>query len=66
MARAQSVLALDLAERGIVDRIIPELPDAADEPEEFCHRVGGVIEAELAALMATGPGSPEARAARYA
>ena len=65
MARAQHVLALDLAERGIVDRIIPELPDAADEPDEFCHRVGGVIEAELAALMAAGPGSPEDRAARY-
>jgi acyl-CoA carboxylase subunit beta len=66
MARAQHVLALDLAEHGIVDRIIPELPDAADEPDEFCHRVGGVVEAELAALLATGPGSPAARAARYA
>src|SRR4051794_11568409 len=65
MARAQNVLAVDLAARGIVDRIIPELPDAADEPDEFCHRVGGVIEAELAALMAAGPGSPAARAARY-
>jgi acetyl-CoA carboxylase beta subunit/acetyl-CoA carboxylase alpha subunit len=66
MARAQRVLAVDLAERGIVDRIIPELPDAADEPDEFCRRVGGVIEAELAALMAAGPGSPADRAARYA
>ncbi|SFB91230.1 acetyl-CoA carboxylase carboxyl transferase subunit beta [Nocardioides terrae] len=65
MARAQRVLAVDLAERGIVDRIIPELPDAADEPDEFCHRVGGVIEAELAALMAAGPGSAAARATRY-
>jgi len=65
MARAQRVLAVDLAERGIVDRIIPELPDAADEPDAFCHRVGGVIEAELAALMAAGPGSATARAARY-
>jgi acetyl-CoA carboxylase carboxyl transferase subunit beta len=66
MARAQRVLAVELAERGIVDRIIPELPDAADEPDEFCHRVGGVIESELATLMASGPGSPAARAARYA
>jgi acetyl-CoA carboxylase carboxyl transferase subunit beta len=66
LARAQHVLAVDLAERGIVDRIIPELPDAADEPDEFCHRVGGVVEAELAALLAAGPGSPAARAARYA
>ncbi|WP_344041730.1 carboxyl transferase domain-containing protein [Nocardioides panacihumi] len=66
MARAQRVLAVDLAALGIVDRIIPELPDAADEPDEFCHRVGGVIEAELARLMAVGPGSPAARAERYA
>lgn len=66
MARAQHVLAADLAARGIVDRIIPELPDAADEPDEFCRRVGGVLEAELTALMATGPGTPAARAARYA
>jgi acyl-CoA carboxylase subunit beta len=66
MARAQDVLAVDLARRGIVDRIIPELPDAADEPDEFCHRVAAVLEAELSALLAAGPGSPAARAARYA
>ncbi|GAB7002651.1 carboxyl transferase domain-containing protein [Nocardioides sp. AN3] len=66
IARAQQVLALDLAQRGIVDRIIPEMPDAADEPDEFCLRVGAVIEAELTALLAVGPGSPASRAARYA
>ena len=65
MARAQRVLAVGLAEHGIVDRIIPELPDAADEPDEFCHRVARVVEEELTALLAAGPGSPAARAARY-
>lgn len=65
MARAQQVRALDLHARGIVDRIIAEQPDAADEPEEFCRRVGAVLEQELAELRAQGPGSVERRAARY-
>jgi acetyl-CoA carboxylase carboxyl transferase subunit beta len=55
MARAQKVRALDLFERGIVDRIIPEHPDAADEPEEFCRRVGAVLQHELAALAHADP-----------
>ncbi|HEY0889830.1 MAG TPA: carboxyl transferase domain-containing protein [Nocardioides sp.] len=66
MARAQQVRALDLHARGIVDRIIPELPDAAEEPDAFCHRVGAVIEEELAGLLARGAGTPAARASRYA
>lgn len=65
MARAQKVRALDLLERGIVDRVVAELLDAADEPEEFCQRVGAVLEHELAALLDAGPGSPAARAQRY-
>jgi acetyl-CoA carboxylase alpha subunit len=56
MARAQHVRALDLQARGIVDRIIPERPDAADEPEEFCRRVGEVLEHELATLFHADPG----------
>jgi acetyl-CoA carboxylase carboxyl transferase subunit beta len=51
MARAQHVRALDLRARGIVDRIVAERPDAADEPEEFCRRVGAVLEHELATLF---------------
>jgi acyl-CoA carboxylase subunit beta len=43
----------------IVDRVIPELPDAADEGEAFLQRVGGVLEAELAGLLVAEP------AARY-
>jgi acetyl-CoA carboxylase carboxyl transferase subunit beta len=65
MARAQQVRAIDLHARGIVDRIVVERPDAADEPEAFCQRVGAVLEHELAALLEAGPGSPAARAARY-
>jgi acetyl-CoA carboxylase beta subunit/acetyl-CoA carboxylase alpha subunit len=66
MARSQKVRALDLRERGIVDRIVAELPDAADEPEAFCQRVGAVLEHELAALLEAGPGTPADRARRYA
>ncbi len=51
MARAQKVRAQDLQALGIVDRIIPEHPDAADEPEGFCARVGAVLEVELARLI---------------
>src|SRR6478672_1285416 len=66
MARSQKVRALDLHSLGIVDRIVAEKPDAADEPEAFCQRVGAVLEHELAELLEAGPGSPAARAARYA
>jgi len=65
MARSQKVRALDLHRLGIVDRIVAEQPDAADEPEAFCQRVGAVLEHELAALLDAGPGSPAERAARY-
>ncbi|HET6627606.1 MAG TPA: carboxyl transferase domain-containing protein [Nocardioidaceae bacterium] len=51
MARAQGVRSLDLRAAGIVDRIVPEQPDAADEPEDFCARLGAVLRYELAALM---------------
>jgi acyl-CoA carboxylase subunit beta len=51
MARAQQVRATDLHARGVVDRVIAEHPDAADEPEEFCRRLGAVLEHELAALF---------------
>jgi acetyl-CoA carboxylase beta subunit/acetyl-CoA carboxylase alpha subunit len=66
MARAQRVRALDLHALGIVDRVVVEKPDAADEPEEFCRRVGAVLQHELAGLIARGPSTPDVRAARYA
>ncbi|MEU0312751.1 carboxyl transferase domain-containing protein [Nocardioides sp. NPDC006273] len=65
MAEAQRVLAVDLQQIGVVDRIVTESPDAADEPVAFCRRVGAILEDELLALLAAGPGTPAARAARY-
>ena len=53
MARAQRVRSLDLREAGVVDRIVAERPDAADEPEDFCRRLGEVLRYELATLLNT-------------
>lgn len=50
MADKQGIRALDLYENGAVDRIIAELPDAADEPEAFIRRVGATLQYELADL----------------
>jgi acetyl-CoA carboxylase beta subunit/acetyl-CoA carboxylase alpha subunit len=61
MARAQRVSSLELQRAGIVDVVVPELPDAADEPEEFCRRVGQVIRHELAWLRRQDVGSLIAR-----
>jgi acetyl-CoA carboxylase carboxyl transferase subunit beta len=65
MARAQRVRAIDLAALGVVDRIVVERPDAADEPEDFCRRVGAVLEHELSVLLRDGAGSAEGRTRRY-
>ncbi len=65
MARRQRVRAIDLFELGVVDRIVVERPDAADEAEAFCQRVGAVLEHELSTLLRTGPGTPADRARRY-
>ncbi|WP_148616270.1 carboxyl transferase domain-containing protein [Nocardioides rubriscoriae] len=65
MARRQQVRAIDLHRLGVVDRIVRERPDAADEPEAFCQRVGAVLDHELLALLRSGPGSPADRARRY-
>jgi acetyl-CoA carboxylase carboxyl transferase beta subunit len=50
MAAKQGVRSADLITHGIVDRVIPEYPDAAAEPERFCLRVGAFLRDELAAL----------------
>ncbi|MCD6641047.1 MAG: acetyl-CoA carboxyl transferase, partial [Nocardioides sp.] len=65
IAREQLIRAIDLRERGVVDRIVAERPDAAEEPEEFCRRMGAVLEHEIAAALAAGPGSVDERARRY-
>jgi len=64
MAAAQGVRAKDLLARGIVDHVVVERPDAADEPEEFCRRMGRVLAHELLKLMAMDP--DERYAARLA
>jgi acetyl-CoA carboxylase carboxyl transferase subunit beta len=51
MAAAQGVRATDLWRAGIVDRVVPERPDAADEPIDFCDRLGRVLGEELAGLL---------------
>jgi len=53
MAAAQGVSSTDLLRHGIVDRVIAEHPDAADEAGEFVRRVGAVLEHEIATLLAT-------------
>lgn len=55
MAAAQGIRAKDLLARGIVDHVVIERPDAADEPEEFCRRMGRVLSHELLKLMAMDP-----------
>ncbi len=55
MARAQQVRAIDLRAAGIVDRIVAEHPDAADEAEAFCLRLGAVLRFELNRLLDADP-----------
>ncbi|SEG41415.1 acetyl-CoA carboxylase carboxyl transferase subunit beta [Thermomonospora echinospora] len=55
MARAQGVRSADLLAAGIADRLLPECPDAAEEPQEFCARAAVMIAEELAALAAADP-----------
>ncbi|GAA4584271.1 carboxyl transferase domain-containing protein [Planotetraspora phitsanulokensis] len=62
IARSQGVRAADLLRDGIVDRIVPERPDAAYEPEAFCRRVARTLEYEIIGLLDTP--APERLAAR--
>ncbi len=52
IAAAQGIRSADLLRDGIVDRIVGEYPDAADEPVEFARRMVAAIAAELADLTA--------------
>jgi acetyl-CoA carboxylase carboxyl transferase subunit beta len=66
LATAQRVRSLDLLADGIVDRIVAEHPDAADEPEDFCRRMSQAIQHELAVLAREEPRARlAARLARY-
>lgn len=66
MAAAQGIRSSDLLRDGIVDAIIPELPDAADEPVEFSKRVGAAISHELSLLATESTADrTSARISRY-
>ncbi|MFF0611805.1 carboxyl transferase domain-containing protein [Nocardia tengchongensis] len=52
LAAAQRIRAVDLEADGIVDRIVHEYPDAAEEPVDFAMRMVETIAEELAALTA--------------
>ncbi|TYB68614.1 acetyl-CoA carboxyl transferase [Nonomuraea sp. PA05] len=66
IAQAQHIRATDLRRDGIADRVIPELPDAAYEPRQFCERVGRALEYEIAGLLRVSPADRfAARQARY-
>jgi acetyl-CoA carboxylase carboxyl transferase subunit beta len=50
LAAAQGVRSVDLLRNGIVDVVVGEYPDAADEPVAFSERMSRAIAVELAAL----------------
>lgn len=52
LAAAQGIRSADLLASGIVDAIVPEHPDAADEPVDFSRRLSVAIAAEVHALRA--------------
>lgn len=55
LAAAQGIRSADLLRNGIVDVIVPELPDAADEPHQFTTRMSEAIATELRALHQQHP-----------
>jgi acetyl-CoA carboxylase alpha subunit len=66
LAASQGVRSADLLRDGIVDRIVAEHPDAADEPSEFCARMTQVLAHELGMLLRADPAQRlAARLARY-
>jgi acetyl-CoA carboxylase carboxyl transferase subunit beta len=56
MAEAQGIRPVDLRSARIVDTIVPEDPDAADEPHRFMGRLGTAIARELDTVTALDPG----------
>jgi acetyl-CoA carboxylase carboxyl transferase subunit beta len=66
MAAAQGVRSLDLLRDGVVDRVVAERPDAADEPAAYLERLARVLEHEITALLRRDPRTRlAARLARY-
>lgn len=66
LAESQGIGSADLHASGVVDRVIGEGGDAADEDAAFCARVGAAVAHELATLPSFGQGVPTAgRTDRY-
>src|SRR4051812_30343334 len=66
LAAAQGIRSVDLLRDGIVDVVVPEHQDAADEPVEFTKRLSATIAYELHRLRAVPDGERlNARLARY-
>ena len=66
MAAAQRVRSVDLLRDGVVDRVVAERPDAADEPTAYLDRLARVLEYELTSLLRRDPGTRlAARLDRY-
>lgn len=66
MAEAHGVRSADLLAAGIVDEVVAEHPDGADEPAAFCARVGAAVARSLGELGAHDPADLLARRlARY-
>jgi acetyl-CoA carboxylase carboxyl transferase beta subunit len=55
LAAAQGIRSVDLLASGIVDAVVPEHPDAAEEPIEFSKRLSRAIAVELALLRQQSP-----------
>lgn len=51
LADEHRIRATDLVRLGAVDDIVPEFPDATDEPEAFCRRIAAAITAHLHDLL---------------
>ncbi|MGP0224929.1 carboxyl transferase domain-containing protein [Paenarthrobacter sp. NCHU4564] len=64
LAESQGITSGALAAAGVVDVVVSEVPDAAQEPVSFCRRVGEAIAVELHGLRAGTPGL-QARRAKY-
>ena len=66
LAAAQGIRSVDLLRDGIVDVVVPERPDAADEPIQFTKRLSAVIADELSSLRSV-PGRErlQSRLQRY-
>ncbi|MFF5260395.1 carboxyl transferase domain-containing protein [Actinomadura viridis] len=61
MAAAQGVRSADLLRDGIVDALVDERPDAADEPEAFCRRAASAVAGALTELVRLPAGERLAR-----